>query len=194
MPTVPLLVTVSVLLLMLVELQLSTYNERQLREHGAVEPRDDVFTWMRIAYPGVFVAMGVEAAIRGTWSRDWLLFGLLLFGWAKALKFWAIAHLGVLWTFKVLVVPGTRLVTSGPYRYLRHPNYVAVIGEIGSIAVALQTPITGALGAAGFGWLLARRVRVEELALSKVLARQSGPTTGPTTSSTTDSASIPPSR
>ena len=189
-----LVVVAAALLLMLVELQLSTYNERQLRARGAVEPRDDVFTWMRIAYPGVFVAMGVEAAIRGTWSRDWLLFGLLLFGWAKALKFWAIAHLGVLWTFKVLVVPGTRLVTSGPYRYLRHPNYVAVIGEIGSIAVALQTPITGALGAAGFGWLLARRVRVEELALSKVLARQSGPTTGPTTSSTTDSASIPPSR
>ena len=178
---------------MLVELQLSTYNERQLRRRGAIEPGDDVYALMRVAYPGIFVAMGIEAAMRGTWSRDWLLLGLILFGWAKALKFWAIAHLGVLWTFKVLVVPGTPLVTSGPYRYLRHPNYVAVIGEIVSIAVALQAPIAGALGAAAFAWLLKRRIRVEERALADV-TRAAGPATGPTTSTPAKSSSVPPAR
>jgi methyltransferase len=103
--TVPVLVVSAVLLLMLVELQLSVYNERQLRARGAVEPADDVIGVMRVAYPLGFVAMGVEAWLRGSWSRDWLLLGLLLFGWAKALKFWAIAHLGVRWTFRVLVPP-----------------------------------------------------------------------------------------
>jgi methyltransferase len=162
---VPVLVTAAVLLLMLVELQLSVYNERQLRAKGAVEPADDVIGLMRVAYPLAFVAMGVEAWLRGTWSRDWLLLGLLIFGWAKALKFWAIAHLGPRWTFRVLVLPGAPLVSSGPYRYLRHPNYVAVIGELVAIAVALQSPITGVLATLGFGWLIARRIAVEERAL-----------------------------
>ena len=179
---------------MLVELQLSTYNERQLRARGAVEPRDDVYGWMRTAYPGIFVAMGLEAARRGAWSADWLLLGLVLFGWAKALKFWAIAHLGVLWTFKVLVVPGTPLVVSGPYRYVRHPNYIAVMAEIVSVAVALRAPITGALGAVAFGWLLTRRIRVEERALGEVRTRAPGPATGPTSSTSHDSPQIPPTR
>jgi methyltransferase len=193
-PTVPLLVTGSVLLLMLVELQLSVSNERQLRRRGAIEPSDDVYTLMRVAYPAVFVAMGLEAAIRGTWSRDWLLLGLLLFGWAKALKFWAIAHLGVRWTFKVLVVPGTPLVTSGPYKFVRHPNYIAVMGEIVAFATALQAPVTGTLAAIGFGWLLVRRVRVEEHALSAAPGRGSRPATGPTTSVSPDSSQVPPVR
>ncbi len=185
------LVVAAVLLLMLVELQLSVDNEKQLRTRGAIEPQDDAYPLMRVAYPLVFVAMGIEAALRGTWSRDWLLLGMVLFGWAKALKFWAIAHLGVLWTFKVLVVPGTPLVTNGPYRYVRHPNYIAVMGEIVSIAVALQAPIAGALGAAAFGWLLMRRVRVEEQALSNVLTGESGHTTGPTTTPRNSSGTPP---
>ena len=150
---------------MLVELQLSVYNERQLRAKGAVEPAGDVHDVMRVAYPLAFVAMGLEAWLRGTWSRDWLLLGLVLFGWAKALKFWAIAHLGARWTFRVLVPPDAPLVTSGPYRFLRHPNYVAVIGELVAIAVALQAPITGVLGTLGFGWLIRQRIAVEQRAL-----------------------------
>lgn len=186
----PFVVTGAVLLLMLVELQLSVYNERQLRKRGAIEPADDVYPLMRVAYPFVFVAMGTEAAVRGTWSRDWLLLGLVLFGWAKALKFWAIANLGALWTFKVLVVPGTPLVTTGPYKYVRHPNYIAVIGEIVSIAIALQAPVTGTLATAGFAWLLARRIRIEERALAA--AATSGPATGPTNSAPQNSAATSP--
>jgi methyltransferase len=163
--SVPLLVTGAVLLLMLVELQLSVHNERQLRAKGAVEPDGDVIDVMRVAYPLSFVAMGVEAWWRGTWSRDWLLLGLVLFGWAKALKFWAIAHLGPRWTFRVLVLPDAPLVTSGPYRYLRHPNYVAVIGELVAVAIALQAPLAGVLATLGFGWLIRRRIAVEERAL-----------------------------
>lgn len=193
MPTVPLLVTGAVLLLMLVELQLSAYNERQLRGRGAVAPPDDVYALMRVAYPGLFIAMGLEAAMRGTWARDWLLLGLVVFGWAKALKFWAIAHLGVLWTFKVLVVPGTPLVTSGPYKYLRHPNYVAVMGEIVAIAVALQAPVSGTLAAVGFGWLLTRRIRMEERALADMRVGGAGPATGPT-SSAPGASHVPPAR
>jgi methyltransferase len=163
---VAILVTAAVLLLMLVELQLSWFNEKALRAKGAIEPPDDVIGWMRIAYPGAFVLMGIEAAMGGTLSRTWVVSGLLLFGWAKALKFWAIRHLGPRWTFRVLVLPGAPLVGTGPYRLLRHPNYVAVIGEIVAVAVALQAPVAGVVATLGFGWLIWRRVQVEERALA----------------------------
>ena len=127
---VAILVTAAVLLLMLVELQLSWFNEKALRAKGAVEPAGDVIRWMAIAYPAAFVSMGVEAALGGPLSRTWIVTGLLLFGWAKALKFWAMTHLGARWTFRVLVLPGASLVASGPYRFVRHPNYIAVMGEI----------------------------------------------------------------
>ena len=162
----PLLVTAAVLLLMLVELQLSWFNEKALRAKGAVEPPDDVIGWMRIAYPGAFVLMGIEAAMGGPLSRTWVLGGLLLFGWAKALKFWAMRHLGSRWTFRVLVLPDVPLVATGPYRVLRHPNYVAVIGEIVAVAVALQAPVAGVVATLGFGWLIWRRIQVEERALA----------------------------
>ena len=159
------LVLGAVYLMMLVELQIAVFNDRALRARGAVEPPDDVFPVMRFAYPGAFLLIGLEG-LRHAWlDRDVVLVGLLLFGWTKALKFWAIQTLGSRWSFRVLVVPDLPLVTSGPYRWMRHPNYVAVLGEIVAIAIALAAPIAGAIAFLGFGWLLRKRIAVEERAL-----------------------------
>jgi methyltransferase len=147
-------------------LQLSWFNEKALRAKGAVEPPDDVIGWMRIAYPGAFLLMGIEAVLGGPLSRAWVMAGLLLFGWAKALKFWAMTHLGSRWTFRVLVLPGAPLIATGPYRVLRHPNYIAVIGEIVAVAIALQAPVAGSVATLGFGWLIRRRIVVEQRALA----------------------------
>src|SRR4051812_713234 len=93
---------------------LSSFNERVLRARGAIEPQDDVIGMMRWVYPGAFVAMGIEGALTGPAPRDVLMFGLALFGLAKALKVWAISSLGSRWSYRVLVVPGEPLVTTGP--------------------------------------------------------------------------------
>ena len=170
MPLAPIPVSVlvvgAVLLLMLVELQLSAHNEKVLRAQGAVEPPDDVYGRMRIVYPLAFVTMGVVAALGKPLSRETTLLGLILFGWAKALKFWAIANLGTRWTFRVLVPPRSTLVTTGPYKFLRHPNYVAVIGEITAIMVALQAWMPGIVATAVFVSLIQQRIKVEERALA----------------------------
>jgi methyltransferase len=155
------------LLIMGGEAILSSFNERQLRARGAIEPQDDVIGWMRWAYPGAFVAMGIEGALMGPASRDVLLFGLALFGLAKALKVWAISSLGPKWSYRVLVVPGDPLVATGPYRFISHPNYVAVVGEIVSVAAIVWAPITGALATIGFGWLMILRMRIENRALGR---------------------------
>ena len=93
--------------------------------------------------------------------------GLALFGVAKALKVWAISSLGSRWSYRVLVLPGEPLVTSGPYRFLSHPNYLAVVGEIVSVAAIVWAPITGVLATIGFGWLMIARMRIEDRALGR---------------------------
>ncbi len=163
--SIPLLTLVAVILMMLVELQLSWYNERVLRGRGAVEPPGDVYRVMQILYPLLFVAMCVEGALTGPASPATLGTGLILFGVAKALKFSAILALGVRWTFRVLVLPDTPLVSHGPYRFLRHPNYLAVLGEILGVALTVHAPLTGVASFLVFGWLMVKRIAVEEHAL-----------------------------
>ena len=149
---------------MLAEAGVSRSHERILRAAGAIEPPGDVFGAMRIAYPASFLLMAGEALLRGTQGAV-LVPGLVIFALAKALKWWAIVSLGDRWSFRVLVLPGAALVDTGPYRLLRHPNYLAVFGELIGTAVMLAVPWTGTLASVGFFALVRARIRVEERAL-----------------------------
>ena len=88
--------------------------------------------------------------------------GIAVFLAGKLLKWWAILSLGRFWSFRVLVLPGAPLVTSGPYRLMRHPNYVGLMGEIAGVALMMRAPFTGVVSAVVFGALLVARIRVEE--------------------------------
>ena len=154
-----------VLVSMLGELLLSRAHERALRRRGAVEPPDEAYQKMRWAYPGVFVVMAIEGALWGPAPGSLAVTGALLFVASKAFKFWAIATLGWRWTFRVLVPPDGPLVTRGPYALMRHPNYVAVVGEIVAVALLVGARVSGPLCLLLFAVLLRRRVRAEERAL-----------------------------
>ena len=153
---------------MLIEAGRSARNESHQRLRGGIEPPGDVYGWMRVGYPAAFLCMIAESLARGDRSR-WLVVGLTAFALAKALKWWAIVALGRRWTFRVIVVPGDGRVTSGPYRLLRHPNYIAVIGELAGVALMTDARVSGALGILLFGALILRRVSVEERALDAIL-------------------------
>lgn len=155
------------LVMMAGEAALSAYNASVLRARGAVEPAGDVIGIMQLAYPLGFLLIGIEGALSGPAPPTVLGAGLVVFGLAKALKAWAITSLGVRWTFRVLVPPGDPLVSRGPYRFLRHPNYVAVAGEFIGVALAVWAPITGVVALVGFGGLLRRRIAVENFALGR---------------------------
>ena len=157
-----------VAVMMLGELRLSRANERFLRARGAIDAPDDVYALMTWVYPACFVAMAIEGAIVNPAPGISTLAGVVIFLLAKAIKFWAIASLGVRWTYRVLVLPGMPLVTSGPYRFVRHPNYVGVIGEILGMALLVGAPITGTMAIVSFGLLLRRRIAGEERALYEV--------------------------
>ena len=160
-----LIALVVALALMLVELQISRSNERGLRARGACAPPDAVYPAMRLAYPGLFVIMAVEGLISAPASGPVLLAGAAIFGAGKLLKAWAIASLGWRWTYRILVVPGEPLVSAGPYRWLRHANYLAVVAELLGFAIGVGARWTGAIAILVFGELLRRRIRAEEEAL-----------------------------
>jgi methyltransferase len=162
---------------MLVEARRASRNERVQRTRGGIEPAGDVYDLMRILYPATFLVMIAEGVWRSAHSVPEVLdgrmaaAGLVLFILAKALKWWAIVSLGRSWTFRVIVVPGDSPVGSGPYAWLRHPNYVAVAFELVAVALMSGARISGPLGTLLFGALMLRRITVEDLALARLRSR-----------------------
>lgn len=179
MPSVDVVVVLRVLLVallvfvpMISEARRAARHERLWQLRGGVEPADDVYAVMRLVYPGAFLAMIAEglADPRG-WSLSMFLVGLVVFVVGKWLKWWAIETLGPFWTFRVVVMPGTTSVSHGPYRYIRHPNYIGVVGELVGVACMMHANATGPVGVLLFSALMLRRIGVEERARDAILRR-----------------------
>jgi methyltransferase len=161
----------AIVLPMLAETWLSAAHDRALRAQGAVEPPGDVYRLMAVVYPGAFLAILAEGFLRGAPADRAFAAGLAVFAAAKGLKYWAIATLGPRWTFRVLVPPGSARTAAGPYRWLAHPNYLAVAGELAGAAIAMHALLAGPAAVAGFGVLMWRRVAIEERALAAIESR-----------------------
>jgi len=86
---------------------------------------------------------------------------------AQLLRYWCIVTLGERWNVRVIVVPGMELSTNGPYRFLRHPNYVAVVTEMVALPLVHTAWLTALVFSALNAAVLAVRVRVEERALGR---------------------------
>jgi methyltransferase len=157
-------VTAVVFVAMILEAGRSRRNESRLRSGGAVEPSGDVYSLMQVVYPACFLAMIAEGAARQEAPGLWTVIGAATFAASKALKYWAISTLGWRWTFRVLVPPGAALISTGPYRWMRHPNYLAVAGELAGVAMLAGAQVTGVVSFVVFGGLLLARIRVEERA------------------------------
>ena len=160
-----LIVAMAAFVPMLIEAARSRRNERVLRARGAVEAPGDVYSWMQVTYPSCFVAVTAEALVRNEPPGRTLLAGAVVFAAAKVLKYWAVTTLAERWTFRVLVLPGAPLVTAGPYRWLRHPNYAGVAGELVGAAMMGAAPVTGTISFIAFSGMMLARIRVEERAL-----------------------------
>jgi methyltransferase len=161
---------------MLAETRLSVRHERGLRARGAIEPPCDPYTAIAALYPlafammigeGLYRAAQLDPAATRAGAPSWFASGLVLFFAGKALKYWAIQALGPRWSFRILVLPGAPLVTSGPYRYVAHPNYIGIAGELAGTAMMMKALVTGPIGIVLFGLALWKRIRCEERALGE---------------------------
>jgi methyltransferase len=149
------------------ELAVSLRNARRALARGGVE----------VEGPGAYAAMvGVHALFLPAAALE--AFALerpfvpalaaamaALVALSMTLRWWAIATLGDRWNTRVIVVPGEPAVVGGPYRFLRHPNYVAVTIEMAAIPLVHSAWVTALAWSAASALLLARRIPLEERAL-----------------------------
>jgi methyltransferase len=108
----------------------------------------------------------LEGLARQQLSPIWWLW-LAVFVLAQGLRYWAIQSLGRYWNTRIIIVPGAKKIASGPYRYLRHPNYLAVALELLSLPLIFNAWITALAATLLNAWLLLTvRIPAEEKALS----------------------------
>jgi methyltransferase len=154
------------------ELVLSHYNTSRLVARGAIA-----------VAPGHYPLM---VAVHATWLISLWVFGhaqpihviaLLFYLALQVLRVWVMGTLGARWTTGIIVLPGQPLVATGPYRFLSHPNYAVVAGEIAVLPLVLGLPIPAVIFTILNVGVLMIRIRAENQALSA--SRQLMPRTAP---------------
>jgi methyltransferase len=154
------------------ELWLSKRNARRAIARGGVELGHGQYRIV-VAFHSLFlIACAVEATLRSpSFPRALCIMALIGEAAAQALRYWSVATLGESWNTRVIVTPGAPPVTSGPYKYIRHPNYTAVTLEIVCVPLIRGLLITAAASFAINAILLAFRIRLEERALGEPYRR-----------------------
>jgi methyltransferase len=150
----------------LVELRISARHAAVLRERGAVEQGRGHYPLLVLVHTLLPLGMIAEAWFLGARPGPWWPLWALLFALAQWLRYITIRALGTYWNVRVLVVPGAPLVRSGPYRWLRHPNYVAVVIELISAPMLFGAWRTSIVVTALNAVALTLRIRCEERALT----------------------------
>lgn len=146
----------------LVELALARTNTRRLLTEGGIEHGARHYPLMVALHVAWFASLVVFVPADA--ALDPSLFVLFLA--LQAGRVWVIASLGRHWTTRVIIVPGAPLVKRGPYRWLRHPNYLIVVAEIAVVALiagAWEVAVVFSVANAGLLW---HRIRVENAALA----------------------------
>ena len=151
-----------------VELLLSARNARLARARGGVESGRGHYPVMAVFHGAFLLACALEVVLLRRpfpGAVGWLALAVVL--GAQVLRYWAIATLGWRWNTRIVVVPGSAPVTGGPYRFVRHPNYVAVIAEMVALPLVHGAWLTAVAFTLGNAWLLRVRIRAEERALGE---------------------------
>jgi methyltransferase len=128
------------------------------------------YPFMVVLHTGLLLGCLVEAAHRPFIPLlGWPMFVAVLL--AQALRWWCIATLGPRWNTRIIVIPGLPLVDRGPYRWLRHPNYVAVVLEGIALPLVHTAWVTGLVFTVVNAGLLRVRISSENAALTEALAQ-----------------------
>jgi methyltransferase len=170
-PTVYAAVLVGMIALRLVELKVATRNTAALRAAGAIEVGASHYPVMvalhaaflgACAFEGLVLRPTVPAAVQAAAAAALIA--------TIATRWWVIRTLGDRWTTRVLWVPGSQRIVTGPFRFVRHPNYLAVVVELLALPLLAGAWRTAVVFAIANGVLLLVRVRVEDDAMRRLAA------------------------
>ena len=144
------------------ELVLAHANTRNLKARGAIEVGASHYPFVVAVHAAWLITLWIFGCLQPV-----NLPALAVFAVLQGLRVWIIATLGSRWTTRIIVLPGEPLITSGPYRYLAHPNYAVVAAEIAILPLALHLPVTALIFTLLNGIALFSRIRAEARVLSE---------------------------
>jgi methyltransferase len=142
------------------ELVIARRNTERLMARGAIEVgagHYPLIVALHVAWLGALWIFGRDQPVS--------LAALGAFVMLQGLRLWILSMLGSRWTTRIMVLPGEPLVRAGPYRYLSHPNYAVVVGEIAILPLALHLPTIALIFSILNAGALAIRIRAESHAL-----------------------------
>lgn len=153
--------------LRLAELGHSARNRRRMAAHGLASAKDPIYPLM-VALHALWLAGSALEATAAPWPllpAPWRWGAAALLAVALAVRMWAIVTLGAHWNTGVVDSGAQGVVSRGPYRFVRHPNYAAVILEIAALPLAGGAWVTALAASAANALLLRERLRLEEAVL-----------------------------
>ena len=152
----------------IVELFIARNNEVWMRSQGAYEVGASHYPFMVAIHIGFFISLIFEFVILDrSLSANFLLF-LVIFLGLQMMRVWVISSLGRFWNTKIIVLPGAHVVNKGPFRLLKHPNYVVVSCEIFIIPLMFGAYFTALVFTLLNLIILSIRIPIEEAALREV--------------------------
>jgi methyltransferase len=157
----------SIALLRLAELRLARRHYAALIAGGGREVAPGHYRVMVLLHAGFLLACPLEVWLLGRPLRPPLALAMLAaLALAMGLRYWAIATLGERWTTRIVCLPGAPAVVRGPYRWIRHPNYLAVVVEMAALPLVHGAWASAAVFSLANALLLRVRIGAEERALA----------------------------
>jgi methyltransferase len=152
----------------LVELRIAKRNALYAKSLGGYEIGKEHYPFIVLLHITFLGSLILETLVKGNLHIQPKSVFLTIFFLAQILRIWVLASLGKMWNTRIFIIPNSQPVTCGPYRYLKHPNYLVVMLEIATLPLAF-----GALGTAiifsGLNLVLLKiRIKVEEEGLKQI--------------------------
>jgi len=169
-----LVVLLTVLLQRLLELELARRNAAYIRERGGYEVGAEHYKYIVALHGAFFVSLVAEVgwAQRPLAAHWYVPFAIFLL--AQAGRYWCIGSLGRFWNTRIMILPAAPRVSRGPYRYLRHPNYLIVGVELLTLPLTFSAYLTALIFTLGNLWLLLKvRIPQEEQGLAQLAKNRS---------------------
>ena len=151
----------------LLELVIAKRNEKNMRAKGAYEVGASHYPLMILLHVSFFVSLLIEVSTFNLTPSPLFLLFFVMFLCVQGLRVWCLTSLGSFWNTKIIILPGVNVVTKGPYKYLRHPNYLVVSIEIALLPLMFQAYFTAICFTILNALMLCIRIPTEERALKK---------------------------
>lgn len=152
----------------MVEVIIAKRNARWIKSKGGYEVGKNHYKYIVSLHALFFLSLLTEVTLSPPVLYSWTVIPLTIFILAQVGRVWALSSLGKFWNTRIMVLPGAQVIVKGPYRFVKHPNYIIVITEILTLPLIFQAYWTAITFTILNACVLTIRIKAEESALRAV--------------------------